>query len=615
MGFNKREKIYIPVAEYPEINFLGLLIGPKGITQKQMQDSTGAKILIRGRGASKEGGPSTTGHPDDNDELHVSIEGSEEAVEKATKEVRAILFNPAQAQRLKQEQLQRLAEMNGSSGGESHYGPSGGSSGQFQIELRVPNNMVGLIIGRGGENIVKIQTTLQVNCQIAKENEMKPGETLRSIIIKGSPEGVNEAKSRIDDIINTQLAKLNPQSASNNNNYQRELDHAFIVKLPVPNDKVGIIIGKGGMTIRGIQERTNSTIQIPAGPDDNDPTVRTLSIGADTKEATDSAQMEIFMALQMQQQSAAQAYNSSASALPMLVPDDRVGIIIGKGGATIKDIQNRHRVKVQIPQLADIGTNPPMRTISIVGPPEGQQAAKYEIEMVVAGGPNAVGGQRGGQSSDPYSAYGAYGAYGAQTSAYSGYYDPYSAAAAAAYPYGAYYGSTGYPTATTPTAATAGAAGAATATTAGDPASDPTAYYTAYWQYAVYYGEEAARQYYGLWSPPEGTPPPEGYVMPTPEQIAANTALANGAAAAETSASTAASGVDSSAAGAATTEASSAADQSNAAATDNAATATASADSAADPEVCSVQLHYTCCRGVNMIFFNCVTLRFREFCM
>lgn len=35
-----------------------------------------------------------------------------------------------------------------------------------------------------------------------------------------------------------------------------------------------------------------------------------------------------------------------------------------------------------------------------------------------------------------------------------------------------------------------------------------------FWQYAVYYGEAAARLYYGAWSPPEGTKPPEGYIIP-----------------------------------------------------------------------------------------------------
>lgn len=549
LGSRKSEKIYIPVKDYPEINFLGLLIGPKGATQKQMQDSTGAKILIRGRGASKDGGPSNTGHPDDNDELHVFIEGSEESVEKAAKEVRELLFNPEQAQRLKNEQLQRLAEINnpgghnGSGGSESHYGPAGSD---YQIELRVPNHLVGLIIGRGGENIVRIQTQLQVNCQIAKENEMKPGETLRSIVVKGPQDGVEEAKLRIEDIIHQHLNKNNPQANNSSaNQQQRELDHAFVVKLPVPNDKVGIIIGRGGMTIKGIQERTKAFVQIPPGPDENDPNVRTLSIGADTKEAVDAAQMEIFMTFQSQQQNAANAYNASASALQMLVPDDRVGIIIGKGGVTVKDIQNRLRVRVQIPQSADIGTNPPMRTISIVGTPEAQQQAKYEIEMVVAGTPANGGGGFGARSvsnsnmmmmggvADPYAA--AYGAYGAanpaaSAAAYGSYYDPYGTAAAAA-AYSAYYGAAAA-AATTPTAAAAAAAAAASGTDASS--TDLTAYHTAYWQYAAYYGEAAARLYYGAWSPPEGTAPPEGITLPSDEQIAANTAAATTAAAAAT---------------------------------------------------------------------------------
>ena len=119
VGATKKKKVYVPVREHPEVNFLGkwehrclnslicvwsvrtrclsafgvshyasavlhastylscipdrtqfllyhtgLLIGPRGATQKQMQEMSGAKIVIRGRGSQKEGAPST-GHPDD----------------------------------------------------------------------------------------------------------------------------------------------------------------------------------------------------------------------------------------------------------------------------------------------------------------------------------------------------------------------------------------------------------------------------------------------------------------------------------------------------------------------------------------------------------------------
>lgn len=41
-------KVYIPVQEFPESNFAGLIIGPKGATQKQLERITRARIYVRG---------------------------------------------------------------------------------------------------------------------------------------------------------------------------------------------------------------------------------------------------------------------------------------------------------------------------------------------------------------------------------------------------------------------------------------------------------------------------------------------------------------------------------------------------------------------------------------
>jgi uncharacterized protein YjbJ (UPF0337 family) len=82
----------------------GLLIGPRGSNQKRMEDESGAKILIRGKGSSKD----PTGDMDENEELHVLITGdTDEAIAKAQSAVEDILFNPQQAMRLKQEQLRK----------------------------------------------------------------------------------------------------------------------------------------------------------------------------------------------------------------------------------------------------------------------------------------------------------------------------------------------------------------------------------------------------------------------------------------------------------------------------------------------------------------------------
>jgi len=49
------DRVSIPQEEHPEINFVGLLIGPRGNTLKGLEKDTGAKIIIRGKGSVKEG--------------------------------------------------------------------------------------------------------------------------------------------------------------------------------------------------------------------------------------------------------------------------------------------------------------------------------------------------------------------------------------------------------------------------------------------------------------------------------------------------------------------------------------------------------------------------------
>ncbi len=43
------------IDEHPQINFMGLLIGPRGATLKKIESAYGAKVMIRGKGSLKEG--------------------------------------------------------------------------------------------------------------------------------------------------------------------------------------------------------------------------------------------------------------------------------------------------------------------------------------------------------------------------------------------------------------------------------------------------------------------------------------------------------------------------------------------------------------------------------
>jgi splicing factor 1 len=111
------EKILIPVADYPEINFMGLIIGPRGNTQKRMEQETGCKISIRGKGAhDKKARREGRVDPDENEPLHVLITCSqgEEGLDKCADMIRKLLNPKAEnLEEHKAKQLRELASING----------------------------------------------------------------------------------------------------------------------------------------------------------------------------------------------------------------------------------------------------------------------------------------------------------------------------------------------------------------------------------------------------------------------------------------------------------------------------------------------------------------------
>ena len=109
-------RCYIPVKEHPGYNFIGLIIGPRGSTQKKMEKESGCKIVIRGRGSSKDG-KAMKKQPDDsdNDDIHVLITGdSQERVDSTAAIVEKLLIPIDEAlNEHKSKQLRELALING----------------------------------------------------------------------------------------------------------------------------------------------------------------------------------------------------------------------------------------------------------------------------------------------------------------------------------------------------------------------------------------------------------------------------------------------------------------------------------------------------------------------
>ncbi|KAL3914238.1 MAG: hypothetical protein SGILL_006185, partial [Bacillariaceae sp.] len=114
----RTKKIRIPIEEHPQYNFIGLIIGPRGKTQKELESKTGCKIAIRGRGSVKDG---ARGRRDgkvmesDDEPLHVVITGDDQrSVDAATDMIEQMLVVIDDEKNVhKQQQLRELALLNG----------------------------------------------------------------------------------------------------------------------------------------------------------------------------------------------------------------------------------------------------------------------------------------------------------------------------------------------------------------------------------------------------------------------------------------------------------------------------------------------------------------------
>lgn len=113
------EKVYIPVKEFPEINFFGLLVGPRGNSLKKMERDSGAKISIRGKGSVKEGKARPEQFAEDAEEdLHCLVTAdSEDKVTACVRMINRVIETAASTPEgqndHKRNQLRELAALNG----------------------------------------------------------------------------------------------------------------------------------------------------------------------------------------------------------------------------------------------------------------------------------------------------------------------------------------------------------------------------------------------------------------------------------------------------------------------------------------------------------------------
>ncbi|CAF3358341.1 unnamed protein product [Rotaria socialis] len=244
----------------------------------------------------------------------------------------------------------------------------------FQEDYKIPDKFVGLIIGKGGEQIVRLQAEsgckVQI-CQLRPEpipNGPNPPDRLANL--SGSRDSIERAKRIMDDIITR--GKMTDSGTGSFNPYSMGGTTAKSIDVMLPSSKCGLVIGKGGENIKRVSEEFGVKMYVVQDSADVDGIEhKPLRISGES-DRVERAKQHVLDSLAKSggvttqtnrlggNQNSSSSYNDPHARMgntPLTgpcneatysVPYEKAGIIIGKGGESIKEINRKSGAFVEL---------------------------------------------------------------------------------------------------------------------------------------------------------------------------------------------------------------------------------------------------------------------------
>ncbi|KAI0541453.1 hypothetical protein GGR58DRAFT_20142 [Xylaria digitata] len=275
--------------------------------------------------------------------------------------------------------------------------------------IEIESSLVGLIIGRQGENLRRVES--ETGCRVQFISPSGEPGPYRQCKITGPRARRAEAKTAINRIIEDSgmgaiaRAGLDPShkggrgpsvpsaSSSGGGGPTTLRDGEDCVQIMVPDRTVGLIIGRGGETIRDLQERSGCHINI-VGESKSVNGLRPVNLIGPPHAAAQAK--ELILEIVDSDTRNGNNPDTKPSRPPkndnyshdnagsdkindsIYVPSEAVGMIIGKGGETIREMQSTTGCKINVSQSS--GPGEVEREIGLVGSHEAIGRAKQAIE-------------------------------------------------------------------------------------------------------------------------------------------------------------------------------------------------------------------------------------------
>jgi len=124
--------------------------------------------------------------------------------------------------------------------------PSSSSSGKPTLKYLLPNFMAGKLIGKGGTNIAELQSKFRAFIRVSPNGEYYPGTGLRIIAVSAEVEDIKEFTNHL-------IQMVDEEERSDRHNPELKPEVQFVVS----NIAAGLVLGKGGASIKAIQSSSD----------------------------------------------------------------------------------------------------------------------------------------------------------------------------------------------------------------------------------------------------------------------------------------------------------------------------------------------------------------------
>ena len=218
------------------------------------------------------------------------------------------------------------------------------------LKLTVPGYVAGALLGRGGTHLNELKELYGGNIRISTATEHYPGTDERVVILTGTEEQILSLSKHI-------MEKLeNPGRDGSMKLVKVDDNRAMKMKILLTNNAAGLLIGKGGTTIKGIQAESKAKLSIVGSNEGTVPSERVLTITAENlddrveacqrvleviaKNGSNMSNTQLKYVTSNDKDSGKRRLKPNVE-VTVEIPDVLVGGVMGKQGSVVKELSQK----------------------------------------------------------------------------------------------------------------------------------------------------------------------------------------------------------------------------------------------------------------------------------